>query len=336
MNQTTSPTLVPTGDFEPVSQQWDGSARGPVRFAREPDDLPERLAHVALRVVDDIARALSHSFVRPLDHVSPDVVDPDHPGAPSTWSDAFATRRIVRYVGEIPGFSPVFLGEEFGLTTMAYEEDDCVLVVDSVDGTSVLEELHGMGAVVLVAARRVRHGWERIGGAIGLLDATRSVIYWNGAGHVSHMRYEGSEIRIGALREIREGRDDAWAMVGAGRDRLPDYLAYVEALGAKRAHTVGGNPLLGALLAGQIGCLIEPVPQRPYDAAYLLPALYRGCRGIWLETGDDISVAEVWMGFEAYLRDPGSRPRSVAPFALFSNATMLREMVVMRKSALRG
>jgi len=227
----------------------------------------------------------------------------------------------------------VYTSEESGTRTQILPDRTLITRVDPLDGTTnSLNVLAGFCSEATVDFHASRHTRAvHLAGAIvgGTIDVswvntqprnrvTQRYARPSGAVYVRVPRLSPQWARIPGLREDRQTA--TVAAVASSKRRAEAVTRWVEAAFAHdgRAYNLGGNPILPALLIGQIGCVVEPEHTKLHDAAFLIPfVLLGGTVTTW--EGTPLDVLET---YEQYAGDLDASRAPIPPYVAYVESAL--------------
>lgn len=255
------------------------------------------LRKIAKSAADETVNAVVAEFFRDIDGEEPDEDvavlrwNRDHPGAaPIRW-DADAkvlaqkiAQNALRDAG-YPDDNIVFCGEEGGSGTHLLRAGNIIVRQDVLDGSKlaqrVMSDFSSVHLIDMVRPDRARHMGGAIACANGLTVSWANHSRFNGRDlwyprpegmiYLDGHRWAQPERRVRGLSYDRHaGTIAAVAAVPEKKEQLDRILTQLDVT-PNAIFTVGGTPLVAALIAGSISMLVEPNPVSLHDSALLLP-----------------------------------------------------------------
>jgi fructose-1,6-bisphosphatase/inositol monophosphatase family enzyme len=206
---------------------------------------------------------------------------------------------------------------------------------DPVDGTTNAVTTFSGFAVVLFFEIIGRTGQHvvHLAGAIG--SASGMVVSWDARDELVSVTWDERELllkrdvddlRAAAVKQGDEMSIASNAAKPARRRLLNKYFDFTDE--ETWLVTQAGNPIIGPLLLGQLGAVIEPRPVKLHDAAYLVP--------LHLAGGVVRSLDNQPLGLDEYFSRLASREREVPPFVAAADAAAADRIFLRRRGAAEG
>lgn len=253
-----------------------------------------------------------------------------HPGLPATVADRFAhdfvARRIVKVIHRMP-----IAGEEAGdhawaqVLRRAVEKPGGTAklfgILDAIDGSGP-QDTFGLGysSNLLLFSSTGDPATARPEMSI-TVTSEGTLLGWSRGGRVVAAELAGAkrveDVEVVTLTEprvgVREVRDRWVAAVAAQPHQREVIRSLLEAESDVTVSTLGGAPVMPALLLYRLHALIVPAPQTRHDASGLLPlAESMGYVFKDLRTGRNYSDEEV-QSFFSGIADPSAPPGQYRP-----------------------
>ena len=207
-----------------------------------------------------------------------------------------------------------------------WEPDDVVVITDSPDGSTNAKSYGEGYSSVAVAFQRIKDDWQHIGGAIAASNGF--TVSWSGLGWVFARPSDG-ESQWRQIRRAR-GRRSVSASVATRVSRYRGFRRNLDST-TELANVLAGTPCIFPLLVLDLGVVIEPRPQKPYDAAHIIPAMMAGCSVTNLGDRVPWTLDDAVGFFVEYLEHFHNEPEKliVPPFRIDSEPvrTVLKDVV---------